>query len=61
MDKYQKAAEALLDALITFCPRIHTEDRNEYARLRGLVERCQADLDEARRGFEHYHPKDLPS
>jgi hypothetical protein len=52
LDRYQKAAEALLDALITLGSRIHTEDRKEYARLRKLVDKCQGDLDQARRDFE---------
>jgi hypothetical protein len=52
LDRYQNAAEALLDALFAFGARIHTEDRGEYARLRKLVEKCQDDLDEARREFQ---------
>jgi len=52
LEKYRKAAEALHDALITFGARIHSEDRGEHERLKKLVEKCQDDLDEARREFE---------
>jgi len=58
LEGYQNAAEALLDVLITFGSRIHTEDRGEYERLRKLVEKCQDDLDQARIEFERM-PKDL--
>jgi hypothetical protein len=60
VDRYQNAAEALLDALFAFGARIHTDDQGEYARLRKLVEKCQDDLDEARREFQRgIVPKDL--
>lgn len=52
LDKYQSAAEALNDALITLAARIHSTNRGERERLRDLVERCQADLDQARLEFE---------
>jgi hypothetical protein len=59
LERYQNAAEALLDALITLSSRIHTEDRKEYARLRKLVEKCREDLEQARLEFEHGMPEDL--
>ena len=59
LNRYEKAAEALLDALITFGSRIHTEDRKEYARLRNLVEKCRDDLEQARLEFERGVPEDL--
>jgi hypothetical protein len=52
LEKYRKAAEALHDALITLGARSHSEDRGEYDRLKKLVEKCQDDLDQARREFE---------
>lgn len=59
LNKYQIAAEALNDALITLAARIHTEDRKEYSRLIRLVEKCQEDLDQARLQFEQTVPEDL--
>jgi hypothetical protein len=52
LTNYQNAAEALLDALFALGARIHTEDPGEYARIKKLVEKCQSDLDQARREFE---------
>jgi hypothetical protein len=59
LDKYQNAAEALLDALFALGARIHTEDPKEYARLRKLVEKCRDDLEQARLEFERGVPEDL--
>jgi hypothetical protein len=52
LKRYQDTAEALLDALLAFSSRIHTDDHWEYARLKKLVEKRQSDLDHARREFD---------
>ena len=52
LEIYRSAAEALHDALLALGSRFHTNDNGEYQRLRKLVEKCQDDLDHARRGFE---------
>ena len=59
LNTYQNAAEALLDALITFSSRVHTEDRKEYARLRKLVKERRDDLEQARLEFERGVPEDM--
>jgi len=59
LDRYQNAAEALLDALFAFGARIQTDDPKEYARLRKLVEERKDDLLEAQREFERGVPEDL--
>jgi hypothetical protein len=59
LEKYRKAAEALHDALLAFGTRMHTEDHGESARLKKLVERCEEDLDQARREFKRAMPEDL--
>jgi hypothetical protein len=59
LDKYQNAAEALLDALFALGARMHTENRGEYARLRRLVEKCQDDLEQARLEFARGVPENL--
>ena len=60
LERYRNTAEALLDALLAFGARIHTEDRGEYARLRRLVERCKDDLAQAQLEFERgIVPEDL--
>ena len=60
LERYRKAAEALHDALLTFGTRMHTTDHGEYERLKKLVEKCQADLDEARWEFQRaIVPEDL--
>jgi len=43
--------------LFAFGARIHTEDPQEYTRLRKLVEKCKDDLIQAQ--FERGVPEDL--
>ena len=51
-ENYRIAVEALHDALLAFGSRINMGDHKEYERLKKLVEKCQDNVDRARREFE---------
>jgi hypothetical protein len=58
LERYRKAAEALLDTLTLLETRTH--NLTEYHRIKEIVATCQEDLDRARQEFDRV-PEDLKS
>ena len=52
LERYRETAEALHDALLFLGTPINAKTFGEYERRRRLMEKCQEDLDQARREFE---------